>query len=99
MYSNTKTSGTTLTACSAAAMSLLRTFLGVIALPSSRSMKSQIESWAASILVKIQIITANLDPEVLQWPCGCLIATLLWLYVMTRTFWSVGSGGSAALRG
>jgi hypothetical protein len=26
-------------------------------------MKSQIESWAACILVRIQIVTANLDPR------------------------------------
>ena len=31
-------------------------------------MKTQIDSWAAWILTRIQNVTANLDPEVLQWP-------------------------------
>jgi hypothetical protein len=61
-------------------------------------MKTQIESWTACILVRIQMATANLDPEVLQWPGGSVIALLLWLYVVARPFWSVGAGG-AALRG
>jgi len=59
-------------------------------------MKTQIESWAAWILVRIQIITSNLDPEVLQWPGGIVIAVLLWLYVVARPSWLVGEGGSAA---
>jgi hypothetical protein len=58
-------------------------------------MKTQIESWAAWGLVRIQIATANLDPEVLQWPGGSVIAVLLWLYVVARPFWSVGAGGPA----
>jgi hypothetical protein len=62
-------------------------------------MKTQIESWAAWILVRIQIITANLDPEILQWPGGIVIALLLWLYVVARPLWSVGAGGPAALSG
>ena len=61
-------------------------------------MKTQIESWVAWILVRIQIATANLDPEVLQWPGGSVIAVLLWLYVVARPFCSLGAGGSA-LRG
>jgi len=62
-------------------------------------MTRQIESWAAWILVRIQIVTANLDPEVLQWPGGSLIASFLWIYVTARSFWSVGTDGSAALSG
>jgi hypothetical protein len=62
-------------------------------------MKTQIESWAAWILVRIQIVTANLDPEILQWPGGIVIALLLWLYVVARPLWSVGAGGPAALLG
>jgi hypothetical protein len=62
-------------------------------------MKTQIESWAAWILVRIQIVTANLDPEILQWPGGIVIALLLWLYVAARPLWSVGAGGPAALLG
>jgi hypothetical protein len=61
-------------------------------------MKTQIETWAAWVLVRIQIATANLDPEVLQWPGGSVIALLLWLYVVARPLWSVGAGGPA-LRG
>jgi hypothetical protein len=62
-------------------------------------MKTQIESWAAWILVRIQIVTANLDPEILQWPGGIVIALFLWLYVVARPSWSVGAGGPAALLG
>lgn len=62
-------------------------------------MKTQIESWAAWILVRIQIVTANLDPQILQWPGGIVIALLLWLYVVARPLWSVGAGGPAALLG
>jgi hypothetical protein len=47
-------------------------------------MKTQIESWAAWILVRIQIVTANLDPEILQRPGGIVIALLLWLYAVAR---------------
>jgi hypothetical protein len=61
-------------------------------------MKTQIESWAAWVLVRIQIAAANLDPEVLQWPGGSVIALLLWLYVVARPFWSVDAG-RMALRG
>jgi len=62
-------------------------------------MKRQIESWAAWILAKIQIVIANFDPEILQWPGGSLIASFLWLYVTARSLWSVGTDGSAALSG
>jgi len=48
-------------------------------------MKTQITSWAAWILVRIHIVTATLDPEVLQWPGGIVIALLLWLYVGRHT--------------
>jgi hypothetical protein len=62
-------------------------------------MKTQIASWAAWILVRIQIVTTNLDPDVLQWPGGIVIALILWLYVVARPFWSAGAGGRAALPG
>jgi hypothetical protein len=62
-------------------------------------MKTQIASWAAWIFVRIQFVTATLNPEVLQWPGGIVIALLLWLCVVARPFWSVGVGGPAALRG
>jgi hypothetical protein len=62
-------------------------------------MKTQIASWAAWILVRIQIVTATLDPEVLQWPGGIVIALLVWLCVVARPVWSVGARGPAALRG
>jgi hypothetical protein len=60
-------------------------------------MKTQIASWAAFVLVRIQIVTANLDPEVLQWPGGTAIALLLWLYWVARPFWSVRAGSPAVL--
>jgi hypothetical protein len=44
-------------------------------------MKTQIASWAAWILVRIQFVTATLDPQVMQWPGGIVIALLLWLYI------------------
>ena len=60
-------------------------------------MKRQIKSWAAWILVKSQVVAANLNPEVLQWPGGSLIASFLWPYLTARSFWSVGTCGSPAL--
>jgi hypothetical protein len=51
---------------------------------------SGLESLAARNLVRIQIVIANLDPEVLQWPGGSLIAPLLCLGVMARSFWWTG---------
>jgi len=62
-------------------------------------MKTKIESWVTWILVRIQIVTATLDPEVVQWPGGIVIALLLWLYVVARPVWSVVAGGPTALRG
>jgi hypothetical protein len=61
-------------------------------------MKTKIESWVAWILVRIQIVTANLDPEVVQWPGGMIVALLLSLYLVTRPFRSAGAGSPAALR-
>jgi hypothetical protein len=46
---------------------------------------SRVESWAARKLVRFQTVTANLDPEVLQWPGGSLIASLLWCCMMARS--------------
>ncbi len=60
-------------------------------------MKRQIKSSGAWILFRIQMVTANFDPEVLQWPGGSLIAPFLWLYVTARSFWSIGTAGAAAL--
>jgi hypothetical protein len=50
-------------------------------------MKQQTESLAAWIAAKIQIVGANFDPAVLQWPGGSLIATFLWLYAMVMVAW------------
>ena len=57
-------------------------------------MKTQINSWAAWTLVRIQFVTASFDPEVLQLPGGSLIAFFLSLYVTVRSIWSVGTLGS-----
>jgi hypothetical protein len=62
-------------------------------------MTNQIEALATSILLRLEFATANLDPEILQWPGGGLIACFLWIYLMAQSFWSVGAGGSAALSG
>ena len=51
---------------------------------SIKTRTSGLDSWAARNLVRFQIVIANLDPEVLQWPGGSLIASLLWLSVMAR---------------
>jgi hypothetical protein len=60
--------------------------------------KRKIQSRTVWILVRVQIVIANLDPEVLQWPGGTLIAPLLWFQVMARPFWAFGKGGKAAPR-
>ncbi len=60
---------------------------------------SRFESWAARGLVRFQIVTANLDPEVLQWPGGTVIAPLLWLCVRARSFRPVGPVAQLHFRG
>jgi hypothetical protein len=47
-------------------------------------MNRHIASWAVWVLIKSQGVIANLDPEVLQWPGGALVAPLLWLYLTAR---------------
>jgi hypothetical protein len=43
-------------------------------------MKEQIQSYAARIAARLQGVSADMDPEILQLPGGSVIATLLWLY-------------------
>ena len=43
-------------------------------------MKAQISSWFARCLAPVRLAAANIDPEILQWPAGSLIATVLCLY-------------------
>ncbi len=43
-------------------------------------MKQQWESYAGRLAAKIQNISADMDPDILQLPGGSVIATLLWLY-------------------
>jgi hypothetical protein len=62
-------------------------------------MKTQISSWATWVFFRIQILSAGLDPDILQWPGGIVIALILWFYAEARPFWSVGAGCSAGLRG
>jgi hypothetical protein len=50
-----------------------------------KPLMSRFESWSAQNLLSLQIVAANLDPDVLQWPGGSLISSLLWLCVMTRS--------------
>jgi hypothetical protein len=47
-------------------------------------MKTRIQFLTAWILVSVQTVTANLDPEILQWPGGMVIALLLWPYLVAR---------------
>ncbi|MGA2188872.1 MAG: hypothetical protein ABSH33_10090 [Steroidobacteraceae bacterium] len=44
-------------------------------------MREHIESYAARIAARIQDVSAEMDPELLQLPGGSVIATLLWLYL------------------
>ena len=43
-------------------------------------MKEHWESYAARIAVRLQSVSADMDPDILQLPGGSVIATLLWLY-------------------
>jgi hypothetical protein len=47
---------------------------------SEMPMKEQLESYAARIAARIQHVSADMDPEILQLPGGSIIAALLWLY-------------------
>jgi hypothetical protein len=50
-------------------------------------MKQLIESSAAWIAAKLQIVGANFDPGVLQWPGGSLLAILLCVYATLAAVW------------
>jgi hypothetical protein len=43
------------------------------------ALKEQLESCVALIAIYIQEVGASFDPDVLQWPGGLFIATILWL--------------------
>lgn len=43
-------------------------------------MKHCIEIWATWIVAKIQNVVATVDPEILQWPGGSVIAMSLLMY-------------------
>jgi hypothetical protein len=43
-------------------------------------MNHRIEKWATWIVARIQNVGATVDPEVLQWPGGSLIAMFLLIY-------------------
>jgi hypothetical protein len=47
--------------------------------------KDQIESYAARLAARIQAVSADMDPDILQLPGGSVIATLLWLYAKGAT--------------
>jgi hypothetical protein len=47
-------------------------------------MKEQLQSCAALIAARIQNVSSDMDPEILQLPGGSVIATLLWLYTKGR---------------
>ena len=48
-------------------------------------MKEQLESYAGRLAAKIQDVSADMDPDILQLPGGSIIATLLWLYAKGTT--------------
>jgi hypothetical protein len=43
-------------------------------------MKEQIEICAVRLAARLQNVSAQMDPDLLQLPGGSVIATLLWLY-------------------
>jgi hypothetical protein len=43
-------------------------------------MKEQLQSCAARIAARIQNVSSDMDPEILQLPGGSVLATLMWLY-------------------
>ena len=43
-------------------------------------MREQLESYAGRLAAKIQTVSADMDPDILQLPGGSVIAALLWLY-------------------
>jgi hypothetical protein len=59
---------------------------------------SRFESWAARSLVRLQIVTANLDPEILQWPRGkpdCTASLALRDGTIVLVGWHSGSAASS----
>ena len=48
-------------------------------------MRAQIESYAGRIAARLQNVSADMDPDILQLPGGSVIATLLWLYAKGAT--------------
>jgi hypothetical protein len=54
-------------------------------------MMEVILSWPARMLVMIQVISADLDPEILQWPGGSLIAAVLGICLAVRSIGPVGA--------
>jgi hypothetical protein len=43
-------------------------------------MIDQLQSYAVRFAARLQDVSADMDPEILQLPGGSVIATLLWLY-------------------
>jgi hypothetical protein len=54
-----------------------------VAAAAEMSMKEQLQSCAVRIAARIQDVSSDMDPEILQLPGGSVIATLLWLYNFT----------------
>ncbi len=48
-------------------------------------MRDHLQTCAALIAARIQHMSADMDPEILQLPGGSLIATVLWLYAKGST--------------
>lgn len=58
---------------------------GISCWGSGDGVKEQIESYAARLAARIQTVSADMDPDILQLPGGSVIATLLWLYAKGAT--------------
>jgi hypothetical protein len=55
--------------------------------PLAQRVVRQIEALTFHLLALIQNVAANFDPEVLQWPCGNIIAPILWIYRASSIRW------------
>ena len=49
------------------------------------NMKIHLEGYAGWVSAAFQTMGLSFDPELLLWPGGSMIATVLWLYAMART--------------
>ena len=48
-------------------------------------MRIHLEGYAGWVTAAFQPLGLNFDPELLLWPGGSMIATVLWVYAMAKT--------------